>query len=562
MTDEQAAVSIAAQLEDEQDQRRGGGVHRGVPAATPSGRRGRRRRRSARPSRRCRRWSTARAGSRVRVGAQNMHEAGLRRLHRRGLRADAARARRRRRRARALRAAPVLRRDRRARSRARCRRRSTPACCRSCAWARPRRSARRGRPSASCATRCRRTSRQVDGDAPARGRDRLRADLGDRHRQDRHAGAGAGGDRASCARCVGDRDARGRRARADPLRRQRERRQRGGAAGPAGRRRRARRRREPRPGPSSRRSSRPPRPMSRCPAADLPLPSRSWSSTAGGSRRPGPGNAISLADTPVFDELWARYPHTQLDACGRAVGLPAGPDGQLRGRPPEPRRRHGREAGPRPHRRGDRGRRASSRTRRCAARARRRASAAAALHLIGLVSDGGVHSSLGHLQRAASSWPRASASRRSCCTRSPTAATRCRRRRRSTSRRRRRGSRERRGAGVPARIGTVMGRYWGMDRDRRWDRTKRAYDAIVHARGPDAPRARRTRSGRPTGATRPTSSSSRRSSASPRRCAPATACSRSTSAPTGCARSCARSGEPDFAEFDRGGVPGVARSRR
>jgi 2,3-bisphosphoglycerate-independent phosphoglycerate mutase len=28
-----------------------------------------------------------------------------------------------------------------------------------------------------------------------------------------------------------------------------------------------------------------------------------------------------------------------------------------------------------------------------------------------------------------------------------------------------------------------MGRYWGMDRDRRWDRTKRAYDAIVHAEG-------------------------------------------------------------------------------
>ena len=34
-----------------------------------------------------------------------------------------------------------------------------------------------------------------------------------------------------------------------------------------------------------------------------------------------------------------RYPHTQLTACGRAVGLPDGPDGQLRGRPPQPRRR-------------------------------------------------------------------------------------------------------------------------------------------------------------------------------------------------------------------------------
>jgi 2,3-bisphosphoglycerate-independent phosphoglycerate mutase len=40
----------------------------------------------------------------------------------------------------------------------------------------------------------------------------------------------------------------------------------------------------------------------------------------------GPGNAVALADTPVFDELWASYPHTQLIACGRAVGLP---DGQM-----------------------------------------------------------------------------------------------------------------------------------------------------------------------------------------------------------------------------------------
>jgi 2,3-bisphosphoglycerate-independent phosphoglycerate mutase len=36
------------------------------------------------------------------------------------------------------------------------------------------------------------------------------------------------------------------------------------------------------------------------------------------------------------------------------------------------------------------------------------------------------------------------------------------------------------------RIGTVGGRYWGMDRDRRWDRTKRGYDAIVHGRGREA----------------------------------------------------------------------------
>ena len=39
---------------------------------------------------------------------------------------------------------------------------------------------------------------------------------------------------------------------------------------------------------------------------------------------PGPGNAVDLADTPVFDELWAHCPHTTLAASGEAVGfLPA-----------------------------------------------------------------------------------------------------------------------------------------------------------------------------------------------------------------------------------------------
>jgi 2,3-bisphosphoglycerate-independent phosphoglycerate mutase len=37
-----------------------------------------------------------------------------------------------------------------------------------------------------------------------------------------------------------------------------------------------------------------------------------------------------------------------------------------------------------------------------------------------------------------------------------------------------------------ARVATVGGRYWAMDRDRRWDRTERGYDAIVHGAGPTA----------------------------------------------------------------------------
>ena len=39
---------------------------------------------------------------------------------------------------------------------------------------------------------------------------------------------------------------------------------------------------------------------------------------------PGPGNAVELADTPVFDALWAKYPHATLRTSGRDVGLPEG----------------------------------------------------------------------------------------------------------------------------------------------------------------------------------------------------------------------------------------------
>src|SRR4029077_8519888 len=43
-----------------------------------------------------------------------------------------------------------------------------------------------------------------------------------------------------------------------------------------------------------------------------------------GCAPPGPGNAVELAETPVFDRLWAEYPHTTLQASGEAVGLPPG----------------------------------------------------------------------------------------------------------------------------------------------------------------------------------------------------------------------------------------------
>ena len=107
----------------------------------------------------------------------------------------------------------------------------------------------------------------------------------------------------------------------------------------------------------------------------------------------GPGNAVALADTPVFDALWAEHPHTTLTAKGEAVGLPAGQMGNS-------------EVGhlnlgagaivPQDLARIDKavadGSLAANETIRAALGASER------VHLIGLVSEGGVHSSEEHLK--------------------------------------------------------------------------------------------------------------------------------------------------------------------
>jgi 2,3-bisphosphoglycerate-independent phosphoglycerate mutase len=181
---------------------------------------------------------------------------------------------------------------------------------------------------------------------------------------------------------------------------------------------------------------------------------------------PGPGNAVDLADTPVFDSLWAAGPRTTLAASGRAVGLP---DGQMGNS----------EVG---HLNLGAGRVvlqdlvridedvASGGIYRnqvlldACARGR-----GAALHLVGLVSDGGVHSHIRQLHALIEM------ARREGVERVHVHAFTDGRDVSPTS-----------GAGfletVPNLV-TVCGRYFGMDRDRRWDRTKRAYDAMVHGVG-------------------------------------------------------------------------------
>ena len=136
-------------------------------------------------------------------------------------------------------------------------------------------------------------------------------------------------------------------------------------------------------------------------AASLPVPGLALVILDGwGLAPPGPGNAISQADTPTFDELWSRYPHTQLSASGRDVGLPDGQMGNSEVGHLNLGAGAGRQAGPRPPRR--RGRRRQLLRERGPARARAEAARngpRGRLHLLGLVSDGGVHSGWAHCRR-------------------------------------------------------------------------------------------------------------------------------------------------------------------
>jgi 2,3-bisphosphoglycerate-independent phosphoglycerate mutase len=179
----------------------------------------------------------------------------------------------------------------------------------------------------------------------------------------------------------------------------------------------------------------------------------------------GPGNAVDLADTPVFDRLWRECPHTTLKASGEAVGLPPGQMGNS-------------EVG---HLTIGSGRvldQDLQRVNRAIADGsffenpalKAAFEQGGEVHLLGLVSHGGVHSHIEHLQALLRfaperTWVHAFTDGRDV---SPTSAARDL-------------------AELPVdRIATVVGRYWAMDRDQRWDRTQRAFDAIVRGEGEHA----------------------------------------------------------------------------
>jgi len=194
-----------------------------------------------------------------------------------------------------------------------------------------------------------------------------------------------------------------------------------------------------------------------------------------GCAPPGPGNAVEAAETPVFDRLWRECPHTTLAASGEAVGLPAGQMGNS-------------EVGHltigsgrvlfqdlvRVNRSIENG---SFFENAALVGAFRRARAAGtAVHLLGLVSYGGVHSHIDHLRallRIADqegmtdrTWIHAFTDGRDV---SPTSSVRDL-------------------AELPEeRLATVVGRYYAMDRDQRWDRTDRALSALILGEGVTVP---------------------------------------------------------------------------
>jgi len=189
------------------------------------------------------------------------------------------------------------------------------------------------------------------------------------------------------------------------------------------------------------------------------------------------GNAVVQADTPFIDSLYRDYPHTQLACSGEAVGLPAGQMGNS-------------EVG---HLNLGAGRvvyQDISRINLALTAGKlgdnpefEKAFDAAkkegqALHLLGLVSDGGVHSLLTHLEALIAAASAAGVERifiHAFLDGRDTPPDS--------------------GAGYlkqledflndypAATIASAAGRFWAMDRDKRWDRVEQAYNALVRGQG-------------------------------------------------------------------------------
>lgn len=190
------------------------------------------------------------------------------------------------------------------------------------------------------------------------------------------------------------------------------------------------------------------------------------------------GNAVAQANKPNYDRYMAQFPNTTLIACGEAVGLPEGQMGNS-------------EVG---HLNIGAGRTVYQDLTRISKSIRegeffenetilgaiRHAKTnGKKLHLYGLLSDGGVHSHIGHLfalleackkEELEDVYIHAFLDGRDVA---PDSA---------------KGYMESLQAKIAelgvGRIATVQGRYYAMDRDKRWERTEKSYRAMVYGDGP------------------------------------------------------------------------------
>lgn len=192
------------------------------------------------------------------------------------------------------------------------------------------------------------------------------------------------------------------------------------------------------------------------------------------------GNAVKQANTPNFDRYWSKYPHNQLEASGEAVGLPEGQMGNS-------------EVG---HLNIGAGRIVYQSLTRVNLSIRERdfftneqlvqacdnaTENGKALHIFGLLSDGGVHSHIDHMKAVLELAKDKGVEKvyvhgfldgrdvgqKSAVQYIKQAQT----------------IMDDIGVGEFA---TISGRYYAMDRDKRWERIKLAYDAIAHGEGPKA----------------------------------------------------------------------------
>ncbi|HVC23217.1 MAG TPA: 2,3-bisphosphoglycerate-independent phosphoglycerate mutase [Candidatus Dormibacteraeota bacterium] len=196
-----------------------------------------------------------------------------------------------------------------------------------------------------------------------------------------------------------------------------------------------------------------------------------------GCAQPSPGNAISLARTPNFDQLFATSPHTTLTASGTAVGLPPGQQGNS-------------EVG---HLTIGSGRVVLQDLTRIddaiadgtffsnpvlVEAVQLALDRGSYLHLMGLISNGGVHSHERHLVALCELAHRMGLKRVAI-----DAFTDGRDTPPSSGQASLNQLLEQLGQFGAGRISSIGGRYFAMDRDRRWDRTEQAYQAIL-GRGP------------------------------------------------------------------------------